>query len=126
MKTKKNKNLMALCLKIKDNSVSLVILCLLFIIIYDIFIDVSGISYEKLLGCEYCDLDSLSTNGDDICINNTLTQSNEKNIIVRLENIHPPLANADVRENITSSLSFLSRSTSKVKILKDKTKGRLF
>lgn len=78
MKTKKNKNLMALCLNIKDNSVSLVILYLLFIIIYDIFIDVSGISYEKLLGCEYCDLDSLSTNGDDICINNTLTQSNEK------------------------------------------------
>lgn len=126
MKTKKNEILIALCLKIKDNSVSLVILCLLFIIIYDIFIHVSGISYEKLLGCEYYDSDSLRANGDDLHINNTLTQSNEENIIVRLENIIPLSANADIRENITSSLSFLSQSTSKVKILKDKTNGRLF
>lgn len=90
----------------------------------ELFKYVWDISYVDVIGCEYCDSDTLSSEGreeNEISINNShplhyggdlnALQSEDDIIVGSEDNVE------DDREHITSSLSLLS----KVKIFKDKS-----
>lgn len=103
--------------KINKNVLLLMFSICLFIITFVIFKDVSAISYIELIGCEYCDSDTSCNEENENSFNNTLAQPSMGDIRIGSEDIVE-----DDREHNTSSLGLLS----KLKVLKDKSKRRLY